>query len=253
MCRWRWTRLTRESIPTASGGAPKMGHPARVHGKGVGNMKAIGIVWLMTLIILAGAGTADAQKVKDGFKGIKWGTHITEMPGDLFQKPAERFDSTLQRGEQTPRSSVRELGGVELHADECWLKSYDGKFYGISVSPYHCYEETRFRDILISVYGKPSGTRLDSATTTYTMNYRKRVLTDKYVLLEWDEGITYRSFEMERQMRANGGPYRVSDRCGNFIMYSKKIRGEVAELARKRREERKKADSIALEKAKDDF
>ena len=216
-------------------------------------MKAIGIVSLMTMIVLGVTGTTNAQKVKDGFKGVKWGTHITEMPGDLFQKPAERFDTALQRGEQTPRSSVRELGGVRLHADKSWLRFYDGKFYGVSFSPWNCYEETRFKDILISTYGNPSGTRLDSASTTYTMNYRKRVVTDKYVLLEWDEGITYRSFEMERQTSANGGPYRISDRCGVFVMYSKKIMAEVEEFDRKRKELKKKADSVALEKAKDDF
>ncbi len=216
-------------------------HESQVHGS-------------LSSAILDSTKNQDQRKVKvrDGFRGIRWGAGIWDESSGickLFSEfNAEYCDpdswankvgiEKVYEGRKSFSSSVDSLAGVNVL---CFIKFYNGMFYGVDITDMSTTAKgDRLLEALIKVYGQPTS---QGEVTEHQGDH-------SYMLYEWDEETTYRSFSTREKWKTDSGVEYFS--C-KLEMYSKEIAKQIEEDEKKEMEERRKQDSIARENAIDDF
>ena len=140
---------------------------------------------------------ADAQSLKDGFRGFAWGTTFEKIDSSYALKYVGVHESLRQVKEY--ESDIKSLGGAQI--DVCKFQFYKEKFWGVHVQVRNCHDCQKLQKALEKVYGKPDDGGLD-----YPM----------FEVNSWNSSKTSRIFS-----------YDISKCIGNLFMISLEVGQEL--------------------------
>jgi len=198
----------------------------------------------------------------NGFRGVRWGTHITKMQRSEFVDHSKGIslytpdrwnvewsdtnDIEVPEFLSIEANVIDELGGVNL---TCVLGFFNGRFWSVYMRDIE--SEERFFEVLNKVYGKPS--KLEFVQDTTVLNEYSITIEKKYDVYIWEDGDTRRDFRINVGQRDLASLQEFSQQEPIFMMYSKLIKSEVDKVLAIERMNDTERDSVNLENAPADF